>query len=89
MTDIDPFALSYTYQHADEIEAALQEKVDTHKGTEKSDPLNEVLRLAQLTGGANATSDPEAIKDEETKENLRKLEIARNAAYIAGVSKII
>lgn len=87
MTDMDPFALTYTSAQAEAIEASLQCKVDAYKTTERADPLDEVLRLAILTEGANATLEPQTITDPETLDNLRKLEIARNAAYLAGLSK--
>ena len=87
MTDIDPYVLGYTADQAAAIEAQQQALVDAYNSTPKTDPLDEVLRLANLTQGANATLDPQSITDPEVVVNLKRLEIARQAAYIAGLPK--
>ena len=48
------------------------------------DPLTELLKIADKTGGANATLGYEEV----SPEDLRRIEVARQAAMVAVNSKL-
>lgn len=83
MTEMNPFALSYTFDNRpiSEYLEKMQTAIDLAKITPVEDPMKETLRLAVLTGGANATLGLGKMGDLPTHEVMWQLEEARTAAH--------
>ena len=90
MTDFDPFVLSHSVNGKYDVPNhnlqkevdSLQKLVDDLKITPKSDPMDEMLRIAGTIGGANATLG--LIPDSpELQKHLSDFEIARRAAQLS------
>ncbi len=82
MTEMNPFALSYTFDNRpiSEYLEKMQAAIDLAKITPVEDPMKETLRLAVLTGGANATLGLGKPSDFPSHELMQQLEAARDAA---------